>query len=243
MIVRRAALAASGLALLVLLPGCETTAAKSARLAAKARPAKDEQGLRVATVDTSVRVQGRAVVGDANGTAVVVALRNTGRAAIADVPVAIDVRDATGTSLFRNDQPGADAGLVSASLLAPGRTFDWVDDQVQLTGGKAASVDVRVGRPRRATPAQLPRLVLGRLKLADDAGSIEGRGRVANRSAVAQRGATIYAVARRGAKVVAAGRAVVGSIPAGHSASFAIYFIGDPRHAKISVSSAPSVGG
>lgn len=242
MIVRRAALAASGLAALAVLPGCETTADKSARLAAQATTSKLERGLRVAASNPDVQVLGSAAITDANGTAVVVTLRDTARVAMADVPIAIDVRSAAGTSIFRNDQPGAEAALVSAPLLSPGRDFNWVHDQVQAAGAKAARVTVRVGKPRGAIPARPARMTAGRLTLeSDGAGGTEGRGRLQNRSSEPQRAVTVYAVARRGSKVVAAGRALVDRVAAGAAAPFAIYFIGDPKGARISVSAAPAV--
>ncbi len=244
MIGRRTALAASGLAALAVLPGCETTADKSAKLAAQATTSKLERGLRVASTNPEVRVLDRTAISDANGTAVVVRLRDTARVAMADVPIAIDVLSAAGTSIFRNDQPGAEAALVSAPLLSPGRDFDWVHDQVQAAGGKPARVTVRVGKPRGTIPTSPARLTVGRLTLASDgAGGTEGRGRLVNRSTTPQRDVTVYAVARRGSKVVAAGRALVERVAAGAAAPFSIYFIGDPKGGRISVSAAPAVGG
>lgn len=244
MIARRTALAVSGLATLTGLSGCETSAEKSAKLAAQGGSTKQESGLSVARVNSDVRVVEQGAISDANGTAVVLTLRDTARVAMADVPIAIDVQNAAGKSIFRNDQPGADTGLVSAGLLSPGRDFDWVHDQVQAGGERPARITVRVGRPGGTAAPRPPRITVGKLALADDgAGSIEGRGQVTNRSSTVQRSVTVYAVARRGSRVVAAGRAVVDSVPAGAAAPFSIYFIGDPSDARVSLSAAPSVGG
>ena len=241
MIVHRVAVAATGLAVLAVLPGCETTAEKSARLEAQGTASVTERGLRVAIVNRGVRVVESAAITDANGTAVVVTLRDTTRTAMAAVPIAIDVRTAGGTSLFRNDQPGAEAGLVSIPLLSPGRDVSWVHDQVPA-GTPGARVDVRVGRPRATAPRRPPRLTVGRLTLGSDgAGGTEGRGRVANHSTAPQRRVTVYAVARRGRKVVAAARAVVNTVKPGGSAPFSVYFIGDPQGARIALSAAPAV--
>lgn len=238
MIASRAALTGFGL-IVVLLTGCETTAEKSARLAAQAKATVKETGLSVSEVNRDVKVLDRATLTDSNGTAVVVLLRQTTRRAMADVPIAIDVLSATGKLLFRNDQPGADPGLVSAPLLSPGRTFSWVHDQVQAPQGQPARVTVRVGEPRGEPPVRPPRMTLGGLTVEDDgAGGTEGRGRLTNRSPETHRRVTVYAVARRGGKVVAAGRAVVNRVAPGRSAPFAVYFIGDPRGARVTLSAA-----
>ncbi len=237
MIVRRVVLTASGLIALVVLPGCETTAEKSAGLAAAGGTASSaERGLSVAKVDRAVRVLDKTAITDANGTAVIVTLRSTARGPVADVPIAIDVRSAAGKSLFRNDQPGAESGLVAVPLLSPGRSVSWVHDQVLAAGAPPASVVVRVGQARDASPPRPPRLTVSRLSVeSDGAGGIEGRGRVRNHSSTVQRGVTVSAIARRGAKVVAAARAVVKSVKAGGSAPFAVYFIGDPAGARIAL--------
>lgn len=239
---RRVALAAASLVALTALPGCETTAERSARLAAQSRTVADERGLEVSEVNAAVRVLGTTTVTDANGSAVVVTLRATGKAAMASVPIAIDVRDAAGETVFRNDTPGAEPALVSLPVLAPGRDVTWVHDQVQTAGAAPARVVVRVGEGRVAAPRRLPRLTLSGLTLtADPTSGVEGAGRVTNHSAVAQRRLTIYAVARRGSKVVAAGRAVVNRVAAGGSAGFAVFFIGNPKGARLTVSAPPTV--
>ena len=244
MTARQGALAASGVLAATALGGCETTADKSARLAERASAVPAERGLKIAKVNRDVRVLDTATVTDPNGTAVVVRLRDTARTAMAEVPIAIDVRDAAGTSLFRNDAPGAEPALVSVALLAPGRDVTWVHDQVQARGGAPARVTVRVGEPRGKAPAKPPRLSISPLRLTGDPSSgTEGLGRVTNHSPVAQRRLTIHVVARRGTKVVAAGRAVVNRVGAGRSAPFAVYFIGDPKGAQITMSAPPTVLG
>lgn len=239
---RVVALAAVSVVALTALPGCESTAERSAKLKAQAGTVEQERGLSVKEVDASVRVVSTATVTDANGSAVVVTLRDTGRTAMASVPIAIDVRDGAGKTVFRNDTPGAETGLVAVPVLAPGRTVTWVHDQVQALGAVPKRVVVRVGKARGPAPASVPRLTVSALKLtADPTSGTEGAGTVTNTSDVAQVRLTISAVARRGSKVVAAGRAVVNRLLPGKSAPFSVFFIGNPKGARITVTAPPSV--
>lgn len=236
--------AAAGLVVLVALPGCETSADKSARLEQQAGTSANERGLKVSKVNPNVKVVSRAVISDANGTAVIVTLRASGRTAMAGVPIAIDVRGAKGAAVFKNDEPGTETALVSASALAPGRDLTWVHDQVPLGDAQPTSVRVRIGKARGAAPGPLPALMLSGLKLVRDPTSgTEGTGQVTNRSKVEQRALTIFAVARRGAKVVAAGRAVVRKLAPGKTARFSVFFIGNPLQAEVSVAAPPTVLG
>ena len=236
--------AAAGFVLLVVLPGCETSADKSARLEKQEESLPAEKGLKVSTLNPNVKVIRRAVLTDANGTAAVVTLRADGRAAMAGVPIAIDVRGAKRAAVFKNNEPGTEAALVSASVLAPGRDLTWVHDQVPLGDVKATSVRVRVGEAKGKAPARLPELKLSELKLTRDATSgIEGVGKVTNSSTIEQRILTMFAVARRGGKIVAAGRAVVRKLKPGKTARFSVFFIGNPLGAKVSVAAPPTVLG
>ena len=49
------------------------------------------------------------------------------------VPVAINVRAKGRTSLFKNDDPRIEPSLASVSLLQPGETIYWTNDQVFAT--------------------------------------------------------------------------------------------------------------
>ena len=238
---RRVALTTASLVALTALPGCDTTAQRSAELAAQSKTIATERGVEVAKVNTAVRVVDSATLTDANGSAVVVTVRATGTTALASLPIAIDVRDAAGKTIFRNDTPGAEPALVSLPVLSPGRSVTWVHDQVQAAGAPPARVVVRVGASRATAPRRLPRLTVSALALESDPTSgVEGAGRVTNDSAVPQRRLTIYAVARRGSKVVAAGRAVINRVGAGRSAGFSVFFIGDPRGARLTVTAPPT---
>ncbi len=230
------------LALAVLaLAGCETTAAKSARLAKLGRAAvRNQKGLVVTAVNRDVAVLSSAVLHDANGTAATVTLRNTSAHPLANVPIAITVADARGRGVWKNDTPGLEPSLVSAPLLAPRSDFTWVNDQVQPTG-HAATVHIRVGAspPSLLTP---PALSTSGVRLFTDPSSgVGAKGMVVNHSIVTQLKLVIFAVARRGRRVVAAGRAILPRVPPGKPVPFQIFFIGDPTGAALQLSAPPTV--
>ena len=59
-------------------------------------------------------------------------------------------------------------------------------------------------------------------------------GFAANRSKVEQRKLVIFAVARKGGRVVAAGRAQINRVKPRKRTRYTIFFIGNPRGARIS---------
>jgi hypothetical protein len=116
------------------LAACESTQDKAAKLQASGSAAFSAKGLRITEVSKDVKVGRTAVLRDENGVAVAVELRNTTDKTLDHVPVAIDVVNAKGKSLFRNDDPGLARALVSMPLLRPKESAFWVHDQVFATG-------------------------------------------------------------------------------------------------------------
>jgi hypothetical protein len=186
-----------------------------------------------------VKVGNRAVLNDKNGTAVVVELRNTSKRMLARVPVAIEVRNGK-RSVFKNDDPGLEPSLVGVPVLLPGQRLLWVHDQVLATG-KGKSVKAKIGAERGATPGRLPhiRITPPRLEVDPTSGTL-AVGRLVNRSRVLQRNIVVYAVARKGRRIVAAGRAAVERLKPGASAAYQVFFIGDPRGARITLAAPPT---
>jgi hypothetical protein len=225
----------------LLLAGCESTQQQSARLArAGSQTLAGEKGLVVRAQNRDVRVLATSVLHDANGTAVVVVLRNRAPRPLGTVPVAIDVRGSDGRSVYRNDLPGLDPSLVTATGVPANGELAWVDDQVTPSGTPKRAL-ARVGAERGAAPRRLPRIELTPPRLADDpVTGVEAVGRVTNRSGVEQRRLVVSCVARRGERVVAAGRAIVNRLAPGKSASFHVFFIGDPRGARVTVAAPPT---
>jgi hypothetical protein len=236
----RAARPLALVALVLALVSCESSQDKSARIAKNGKAALNEKGLDVRKRNADVRVVERAVLQDENGVAAVVVLRNRGTAALRGVPVEIDVRNPAGKSLFKNNEAGIESSLVGPSVLPPGRDFAWVHDQV-VADGKVSSVTAVPGPEKETVSHQLPELDASTPRLQGDVASgIEAVGKLTNRSDKEQRELVLYCVARRGNRIVAAGRGQVPRLKAGQTKDFHIFFIGDPRGAKLSVEAPPT---
>ena len=233
---------AGTLSLALALAGCESTREQAAKFAQQGSKAFQAKGVSVTTQSRSVKVLERTVVSDANGAAAAVVVRNTGAQALAAVPIAISVRDATGKVLWRNDQPGLEPGLTHIALIAPGQTVTWVNDQVQAAGGRPASVAAIVGAGQPApTGASAVRVTVGATSLeGDPVSGVTAGGQVVNESAIDQPNLVVAAVARSGGRIVAAGRAIVPLLKAHGHERFQAYFIGNPRGAQLQLAAQPA---
>jgi hypothetical protein len=231
--------------LALVLTGCETTAEKSGKLERDAKlhelhaavqpGVPGARGLSITRASTKVRVTASSVLHSSEGTAAVVTLRNLSATPLRGVPIAITVRDARGASLYTNGAPGLGASLTSAPLLPAHGTLTWVDDQIQAAGAPA-SVLVKVGEAPSATGA-IPTLGVAGARLFEDPSNGPGaEGSIVNHSRVDQQELVVYALARRAGRVVAAGRAILPRAPAGASTRFQLFFIGEPRGARLEVS-------
>jgi hypothetical protein len=226
------------------LTGCETTAEKSARLEAAARrheravaqqTALAHRQLSISRVSNKVLVVGASVLRASEGAAAVITLRNVSSTSLYDVPVQIDVTDAGGASVYRNDVPGLGTGLAAAPLVPAHGTLRWIDDQVQ-SAATPTGVTAKVGEGTRVA-GPIPQLGIADAHLAEGGPNGPGlEGDVVNRSSIAQQELVVYAVARKGRTIVAAGRAIVQSAPAAASTRFQLFFIGNPQGARIEVS-------
>jgi hypothetical protein len=227
---------------LLALPGCESTREQAAKFAQQGSKAFQAKGLQVTRQSRDVRVLERTVVSDANGTAAVVVLRNTGTRALAEVPIAISVRDARGKVVWRNDAPGLESGLTHVALIAPGQTVTWVNDQVQPVGGKPASVAATVGAGQPAPAnAMGVHMTVGTASLqGDPVSGVTAGGQVTNGSSIDQPNLVVAAVARNGGKIVAAGRAIVPLLKAHGHDRFQVYFIGNPTGAQLQLAAQPA---
>ena len=164
----RAVQIASAIAAVAVLCGCESTVDAAKKFAASGTAAFKQKGISVGAVNRDVQVLSSSVIQDQNGAAVVIDVRNTGPAATIGAPIAINVKDARGHSVFRNNGAGLEPALAHLPLLAPGERFSWINDQVQ-PNGTPKKVDVRIGRGQ--SPAHAPsELPVSRLKLTSDPG-------------------------------------------------------------------------
>lgn len=235
----------AGAALAALtLSACESTQDKAAKVRAEGEKfLAGRRGLKIGAVNKDVKVLGKTILSDKNGTAVVVELRNTGKADEAQVPIAIRLADAAGRKVFANDAPGIEAALTSIPLLPRGKEEVWVHNQI-LPSGKPKTLDVTVGEPPKqvTVPAKPPHITISNVRTDRDSDGPFVTGIVHNRSDVEQKRLTIFCVARRGGKIVAAGRAVVEKLPAGEPKKpirFSVYFIGNPAGATLDFSVPP----
>lgn len=236
---RVVALAVAALALSTLLGACESSQDENKRLAAASKDLVKVEKIDVGRQNPDVSVESTAVLEDENGTAAVVTMRNTSRRALAGLPIAIDVRDSSRRSLFKNDTQGVEPSLISAPYLGPGERLSWVNDQVNAPD--ARRLKAIVGKERSTMQGRVPEIRVGPARLErDPVSGILAEGRVSNRSKVLQKQLTIHAVARRGSRVVAAGRGQIEELKAGRRAKYTIFFIGNPRGAELSLFAPPT---
>jgi len=233
---------AAGLSMLLILfaAGCESTQDKSSALAKQAVPLKEQQGVTVAQANPDVRVLGTTVITDANGSAVVVRMRNTSSRPQANVPIAVDVTDASGKTVFTNATPGLERTLTHAALIPARSEAFWVNDQVFATQ-PPRKASAKVGPAQGTAPATDP-VRVSQVRLKDDSvNGLAATGVVTNSGGSDQRRVLLTAVARRGGRIVAAGRGVVAKVRAGKRARFQIFFIGSPKGADVAVVAEPGV--
>jgi len=235
---KRAAILLAAASLLVA--GCESTQSQSAKLEAEGGDLVKKTKLDIGAENRHVDVVEKTVLTDQYGTAVAVVLKNSSQQGLADAPIQIDVKDAKGKSVFKNNVAGTDPSLLHVPVVKAGSEVFWVHDQVLPTGGKPASVDVTVGEAKEL-PADLPEIQVSPPKLnKDPVSGIEVTGNVVNKSDIEQTNLTLYAIARKGGKIVAAGRGVIPKLKTdGSPASYHIFFIGNPTGADISVIAPP----
>ncbi len=231
-----------GIGLVTLaLAGCQSTQDRSAEIKrAGANKLRHQHGLVVTRQSRDVKVLSTATLHDANGSAVVVRLRNVAAQALVQPPISVEVDDAAGKTVYRNDAPGLETSLVQAALLPARGELWWVNDQVQAAGTPARARAV-VG-DARPTAGPTPRIGLRDVHLFDDPVSgLAVKGQAFNRSRIDQPRLVIYCVARRGGHVVAAGRAIIERLRTDKPSRFTVFFIGNPRGAQLTLAAPPTV--
>jgi hypothetical protein len=236
------AIALAGVALVVT--GCESTQSQSAKIAAELGPVKKEKGLKITKQSKDVEIISSTLLSDQEGSAVVVRLRNRSGEDLVGVPIAIDVLDAKGKSVYRNDIPGIEPALAAVPFIPAGGETEWVHDQVLATG-KPAKVEAKVGEGGEPFGGEQPQISVSEPKIEGDpySGVLAG-GNVENQSGEDLERLLLYAVATRGGKVVAAGRGAIEPLKAKPKpVPYNIYFIGDPRGADVKVTQFPSLPG
>jgi hypothetical protein len=223
----------------VSLTACETSYDKAKALRAQAA-ANAPKPLTISKPNKDVKVDQTALLHDQNGDAIVVELTNQSKQALVNLPLLINIRDAKGKTVFKNDTAGLDFALNHVALIRPGETLYWVNDQID-PGGK--SVKVTVGQPEAKPPkGPLPELEVSEPKLEHDFSGLKVTGTVTDKSKLDQQHLILFAVARQGGRIVAAGRGQIKALKVeAKPAPYVIYFIGDPAGADVTIQAPPTV--
>lgn len=223
--------------------GCQSTQDKSREIAGDLGPAQSigEKGLKITEQSTEVEVVSTALLSDEYGTVVVVELENASEQTLTDVPIAIDVLDKSGKSVYRNDIPGIEPALASMPLIAPGASAFWVHNQILATG-TPEEVEVEVGASETTLTGELPELEVSEPEVkGDPVSGVAAIGTVTNNTEATQERVLLYGVARDGDEIVAAGRAAIENLKPGRRRPYDVFFIGDPEGAEVEVTSFPTL--
>jgi hypothetical protein len=238
-------LAVLGLLAVTGLGGCESTQSRSAELEKEGESALAvDAGLKIKKESGDVKVTFSTLLTDSYGSAVVVSLHNSSDRNLVDVPILIDVLDAKGKSVYRNDIPGIEPALAAVPYIPAGGDAQWVNDQVQASG-RPKSVKVKVGAGSDSYSGPLPEIEVSSPTIeGDPVSGIEATGTVVNRTGEDQERLLLYAIGTKGGQVVAAGRGAIehlkGTTKPLH---YDIFFIGDPTGADVEVTQYPTLPG
>lgn len=225
----------------VAVAGCQSTQSKSAEIAAELGPVKERKGLKITKESKDVKVLDTTLLSAGRENAVVVEVKNETDQTLTDIPIAINVLDAKGKSVFKNDLPGLERALNHIPILKPGETLDWVNNQV-LAIGKPDSVKVEVGADAVPLSTPIPDIEVSEPKLENDSVTgLNAAGTATNKSGERQERLLLYGVAKQGDKVVAAGRAAIEKMNPDRNRAYHIFFVGDPEGADIEVSYFPTL--
>jgi hypothetical protein len=225
-----------------LLTACESTQDKARKLQEQGEAiAATQKPLTIDQPSKDVKVVATTLLHDENGDAIVVEVQNASKETLVNVPILVDLRDAKGNSIFKNDTFGIEPSLNHIPLLKSGETFDWVNDQLS-PNGIPKSAKVTVGATTEQAPAKLPELEVSPPRMHNNPLGVEVEGKVTNQSQLDQKKLVLFAVARSRGKIVAAGRGQIKNLKVGaRPGTYNIFFIGDPTGAEVTVKAPPSV--
>jgi len=235
---KRAAAALAAAALVALtVSGCETTQEVSAKIGLRLGHQSAKTGTtRIGAANRSVRVVTTALI-PGNPAAVALELTNTTARAQAAIPILIDVKDAKGAVVYRNDTKGIEVSIQQLALLGVHATAWWVDNEVLAGASAGATVEAKVGAAGGA-PRAAPAITVAGVSASNAFPGPHVDVTLHNRGASGRSGLAVYAVAIRGGKVVGAGRALVPELGPGASAAAEIPMTGTVSGAKISITAA-----
>lgn len=240
--IRPAAALAATVAIVLGASGCETTQELSAKIGRRLGHQNALAGTtKLGATSRDVRVTRLALVSSGGQSAVALELTNTSAQAQANFPVLINVLDAAGRSVYRNNTKGNEASLQQFALLPAHATAWWVDDQILASGGVPKTVAAEIGAATgAAVAAAADEIATSGVSASDSFPGPHVDATVENRSAPAQTELPVYAVALKGGQVVGAGRGVVASLARGASSTVEIPMIGSVDGSTILLTAAPT---
>ena len=132
--------------------GCQSTQATSAELAKNADKLVEQDGHLDHPAVGDVKVVSATVLAGEDTSTVAVELENESQTGLINVPIQLDVKDAKGKTLFKNNAAGTDPTLVGVPVIGPGEDVWWVHDQIFAPTGEPDSVKVEVGEAPEPFP-------------------------------------------------------------------------------------------
>lgn len=235
-----AALAAAGL-LALGAAGCETTQERSAKIGRRLGHQSAIAAITaLGTVNRDVRIDRTVLLRAGGQSAVALKLTNLGAQTQIAFPVLIDVLDAKGHSVYRNNTKGIEASIQELALLAPHASAWWVDNEILASGGVPTTVTAALGASTARAPGAVPEITTRGVSASDSFPGPHVTMTVHNRSPFAQSQLPVYAVALRGGMAVGVGRGIVPSLGAGARAVIQVPLVGTVTGATISVTVPPT---
>jgi len=221
------------------LSACQSTQSRSAELEKEASSVLlESEGLKVTKPNPDVEVVSTTVLSEPEASVVVVEVHNDSGRNLVDVPIALDVLDAKGKSVYKNDAPGLEQALVAIPYIPANGDSVWVNDQILATG-KPARAEAKVGVGGGSFSGELPAIEVSEPEIE---GGRVASGHVVNRSGEDQQRLVLYAVARKGDEIVAAGRGAFEHLkPDTKELPYHVYFVGDASGASVTISQFPTL--
>ena len=237
---RPAAALAAGL-IVIGVSGCETTQEQSAKIA---RSLGHQSALssttRLGARSSTVRIEQAVLLTSAGQSAVALKLTNTSAQAQVDFPVLVEVRDAGGRSVYRNDTTGIEPSIQHFAALGPHATAWWVDNEVLASGGVPKTATGQLGASTVRAPSTLPSITTAGVSATDSFPGPHVSVTVRNRSGIAQRQLPVYAVALKDGQVLGAGRAIVPALAPGVAVAVQVPMVGAVAGSTISLAVPPT---
>jgi hypothetical protein len=220
------------------LGGCETTQQLSAKLGRELGHQSAIAGTtKLGSASHAVRVLRSAVLAGSPA-AVALELTNTSARPQSAIPVLIDVTDAKGASVYRNDTAGIDPSLQQLAALPPHATAWWVDNEVLPQRGVPRAVSARIGAAG-APHGPVQRIVVSGVSASSSFPGPHVDATLRDASPSAAKTLSVYVVALAHGRVVGAGRAAVAALRSGASAQVEVPMTGAVTGASVALTVVP----